>query len=199
MRYRVEIRGLSPIICHNGTAGLDTRSPQKLEIAEIARKRGSNRTEADDARLAELECQTSLYIGQDGAATLPEGMLRACIEKAARKLRQGPQVREGLIVTEVEEFIYDRDRYGSDLETLGQNAQFTTGVVVQRNRVLRTRARFDDWGCRFVIEVDEELVDLTQLGTWLDIAGRRVGVGDWRPDKSGHFGRFETAAIELLN
>ena len=199
MRYRIEIKGISPIICHNGSAGLDTRSPEKIEIAEISRKRGSNRTEADDARLAELECQTSLYIGNDGAATIPEGMLRACIEKAARKLKQGPQVREGLIVERVEEFIYDRERYGSDKESLGKNAQFTTGVVVQRNRILRTRAMFDEWGCRFIVEAEPELVDVSQLGTWLEIAGRRVGIGDWRPDKSGHYGRFKTVEIEILD
>ena len=47
----------------------------------------------------------------------------------------------------------------------------------------------------FRYEVDDELVDQTQLETWLDIAGRRIGLGDWRPAKSGHFGRFETLSI----
>ena len=55
MYYAVEIKGIRPLIMHNGAAGLDTRSPANLEKSEIARKRGSNRTAADDARLAELE------------------------------------------------------------------------------------------------------------------------------------------------
>ena len=198
MRYKARLEGVSPLICHNGAAGLDTRSPAKLEIAEISRKRGSNRTEADDDRIRELECQTSLYIGSDGAATLPESMFRACIEKAARKLKQGPQVREGLIVDSLE-LIYDRKRYGSDIETLGKNAQFTTGVVVQRNRILRTRAMFESWAVDLVVEVDPELVDAGQLGNWLEIAGRRVGVGDWRPEKSGHYGRFDIGALEVID
>ena len=55
MRYQVTIRGVSPLITHNGAAGLDTRSPANVEKAEIARKKGSNRTATDDERIKELE------------------------------------------------------------------------------------------------------------------------------------------------
>lgn len=198
MRYRVTIRGTSPIIMHNGAAGLDARSPANIEKAQIARKRGSNRTEADDLRLQELECQTSLWLNGEGAPTVPEAAIRAVIETGARKLKQGPQVREGLIVEQVEHFEYDRDRYGTTVEQLGQTTQFTTGVVVQRNRILRTRAMFEQWAATFSVEVDDELVDAEQLAAWLDIAGRRIGLGDWRPEKSGHYGRFTTEAIDAI-
>ena len=197
MRYQITIKGVSPIIMHNGAAGLDTRSEANLEKATIAKKRGSNRTASDDARLAELEVITSLYLDKDGAPTLPETAFRAVIETGARKLKQGPQVREGLLVESVDEFIYDRS-LGTTAEQLAKTAQFTTGVVVQRNRILRTRAKFDEWGAIFTIEVDDELVDRTQLGTWLDIAGRRIGLGDWRPEKSGLYGRFETVEIKEI-
>ena len=195
MLYDITVRGTTPIIMHNGAAGLDTRSPANLEKAEIARKRGTNRTASDDARLAELETQTALYLDASGAPTLPEAALRACIETGARKLKQGPQVREGLIVAAVKSFDYDKDRYGTTLKELMKSAQFTVPVVVQRNRILRTRAKFDDWSCTFQVEVDDELVDQGQLATWLDIAGRRIGLGDWRPEKSGHYGRFTVEAI----
>lgn len=76
------------------------------------RKRGSNRTATDDARLRELECQGSLYLDARGAPTIPEAAFRSSIETAARRLKQGPQVREGLIVTEVVSFDYDRDATG---------------------------------------------------------------------------------------
>ena len=149
MLYDVTIKGTSPIIMHNGAAGLDTRSPANIEKAEIARKRGGNRTASDDARLAELETQTALYLDASGAPTLPAAALRACIETGARKLKQGPQVREGLIVTEVKTFEYDRKKYGTTLDELGQTTQFTVPVVVQRNRIMRTRAKFDEWSCTF--------------------------------------------------
>ena len=195
MYYAVEIKGIRPLIMHNGAAGLDTRSPANLEKAEIARKKGSNRTAADDARLAELECQTALWIDASGAPTVPAAALRAVTEKGARKLKQGPQVREGLIIDSVDQFIYDT-AMGTTVEELGKSAQFTVGVVVQRSRILRTRAKFDDWGVRFTVECDDELVDQDQLGTWLDIGGRRIGLGDWRPERSGDYGRFEVVSIE---
>ena len=197
MRYRVTITGLSPLITHNGAAGLDTRSPANVEKAEIARKKGSNRTATDDERLRELECQTALYLDASGAPTLPEGAIRACIETGARKLKQGPQVREGLVVEGIESFDYDREALGATVEELGKHAQFTVGVVVQRNRILRTRAKFDQWACTFTLDCDDELVDKEQLESWLDIAGRRIGLGDWRPEKSGTYGRFEAEVMPL--
>ena len=195
MRYTIEISGLAPVIMHNGAAGLDTRSPAKKEIAEITAKRGTNRTSVDDDQLAQLETQVSLYLDGDNRPTLPEGALRAVIETGARKLKQGPMVREGLVVTGVEAFLYDEERYGTTPEELGKSAQFTVPVVVQRARVLRTRAKFDTWGCRFGVDVDEELVDEAVLRKWLEIGGSRIGIGDWRPEKSGIYGRFEVVSI----
>ena len=60
MQYEIHIQGTGAIIMHNGAAGLDTRSDANIEKAEIARKKGSNRTETDETRMRELECQTSL-------------------------------------------------------------------------------------------------------------------------------------------
>ncbi len=70
------------------------------------------------------------------------------------------------------------------------SVQFTVPVVVQRARLLRTRALFQDWSAEFLVEIDTTLIDTANLETWLDIAGRRLGIDDWRPAKTGRFGRF---------
>ena len=94
-------------------------------------------------------------------------------------------------------FDYDKKKYGTTLETIGKSAQFTVPVVVQRSRILRTRAKFDmPWACTFEVDVDEELIDQSQLLEWLDIAGRQIGLGDWRPQTSGTFGRFTVESIK---
>ena len=60
-----------------------------------------------------------------------------------------------------------------------------SAVVVQRARILRTRAMFDiPWGCTFAIDGDDELVGTEHLERWLDIAGRRIGLGDWLAQRS---------------
>ena len=198
MRLEFTLAGVSPLLMHNGPAGLDTRSPLSREIAEIAAKRGGNRTDVDDQRLRQLECQRSLYLDAGGRPTVPEAALRAMIEASARKTRQGTLVREGLMIESVA-FHYDAERYGVGVDKLSQNCQFVAPVVVERKRILRTRARFDcPWSVAGVADVDPELVDGDKLTAWLATGGRRVGLGDWRPERSGPFGRFNVEKVTTL-
>ncbi len=198
MLYTVTIDGITPII-HHSAQGLDPLLAINNERAEITRKKGSNRTESDDARLRELDTIGSLWL--DGETpTIPASAIRGCIETGARKLKQGPQVREGMTIDSVGAFDYDVEKYGATLETLQHSTQFTVPVVVQRSRILRTRAKFDlPWACTFVLDCDDELIDGAKLGAWLDIAGRRIGLGDWRPEKSGTYGRFKVKSITPLD
>jgi len=196
MQYQFRISGISAILMHNGAAGLNTRSAVSREIATITAKRGGNRTETDDERLRQLECQRSLWLDAGGAPAIPATAVRAAIEAGARKRKQGPQVRGGLVVLETV-FEYDRERYGATLEEIGGKAQFTVPVLVKGSRVNRTRARFEPpWSCTVTVDVDGELIDREQLLEWLEIAGRQVGLGDWRPEKSGVFGRFKVESLE---
>ena len=96
------------------------------------------------------------------------------------------------MVESIDGFDYDVSRYGATVEELGKSTQFTVPVVVQRARILRTRAKFDQWTLRCTVDVDDELVDRTMLESWLDVAGRRIGLCDWRPERSGQYGRFTT-------
>ena len=196
MQYRFRIAGISALLMHNGAAGLDSRSAISREIAAIAAKRGGNRTETDEERLRELECQRSLWLDEGGAPAIPATAVRAAIEAGAKKRRQGPQVRGGLMVLKTV-FEYDREKYGTTQQEIGSKAQFTVPVVVKGNRIARTRARFDmPWSCTVTVDVDGELIDREQLLEWLEIAGRQVGLGDWRPEKSGIYGRFNVEFFE---
>ena len=104
-------------------------------------------------------------------------------------------MREGLIV-QAAALEYDAKRYGATIEELGRSAQFTVPVVVGRSRILRTRAKIDEpWAVTATVFGAEDLVDETKLATWIDIAGQRIGLGDWRPEKSGAYGRFSLADI----
>ena len=101
MNYRIVIEGTSPLIHHSGL-GLDPATPINREKAEITRQKASDRTDADDARLRELECQTSLWLDAKFRPTIPSAAIRSNIEYASRKLRQGAQVREGLTMVSSE-------------------------------------------------------------------------------------------------
>lgn len=188
MLLRFRIKGETPIIQH-AASGIDPTTELSLEIAEITAKRGANRTASEDARLKELETARSLWLDSNGQPTIPKSAIRAVLEEGAKKTKQGGLVREGLIVLRVD-FDFDRERYGETMLEWQKTAQYSAPVVVQRNRIMRTRAKFDVWGVNVIVEVEPDLVDANQLARWLSTAGRRVGLGDWRPAKSGTFGRF---------
>lgn len=196
MLYTINIEGASPIIQHSAS-GLDPLLPLNVEKGEITKKRGSNRTDTDEARLRQIETLISLWLDANEQPAIPAAAIRGVIETAAKKLKQGAAVREGLVVSR-SLFSYDKGRYGTTLEELQNTTQFTTPVVVQKARILRTRAKFDcPWSCEFDLDCDDELVSKQFLRQWLDIAGRRIGLGDWRPEKSGEFGRFLLTSIEV--
>lgn len=197
MEYDVKIKGVSPIIHHNA-AGMDPRLPINREIQEITKgATASKRSDAEHELLARLECRKALWLDPTGTKVqIPEGAIRSCIERAARKFKDGPRVREGLMVLRCEPMEYDVGRYGSTVEEISEKAQFTVPVKVGQSRVLRTRAKFDDWACRFRLFCEPELIDEGALTKWLDTAGSRCGIGDWRPEKSGIYGRFELDSLE---
>ena len=199
MIYAIRLEGTSGLLMHSAVGSMDTRAPANVEKHAIARRKASDRTEADEERMAELECQAGLWLDDDNHPTIPAAALRAVIETSARKLKQGPQVREGLVVDRVLKFEYDEDALGKTIVELGQKAQFKAVVAVQRNRLWRVRPLFPEWAVTFLVDVDDELVDAHHLGEWLDIGGRRIGLGDWRPEKSGSYGRFRTDYIKAYD
>jgi hypothetical protein len=195
MQFRITIVGNSPIIMHDVNGTMDTTSEANREKSAITSKRGG-RTESEEARLRELETLTSLWFTFRNEFGIPERALRSMVEASARTRKQGAEVRQGLRVVQ-SDFHYDQDRYGVTPEELSKTAQFTVPVRVQRNTINRTRAKIDPpWSCVFVVDVAEELVDRSRLTNWLEVAGRRIGIGDWRPATSGSYGTFDLVEIE---
>lgn len=198
MRYKISIKGETPLLMHSLDTALDQFSEIALRIKAITSKKGSNQTAADVKEIRYLECLRSIWVDENDAPTIPARAFRAVIEQSARKLRQGPLVREGLFVQPDTEFVYDRQKLGEKAEEVAKNVQFTVPVTVQRAKVLRTRAQFPEWSASFVVETFEDIVSKEHLTEWLGIAGTRIGIGDWRPAKSGHHGRFQLVSIEAL-
>ncbi len=196
MRYFVRLTGDSPILHHNAAAGLDTSSAASREITRLARKR--SRTDSELERLRVLECRRSLWLADDGRPTVPGTALRACIEAAARRSRQGPAVRGGLVVEDTH-LEFDVGRHGDSLEEWGVRCQYTVPVVVLRNRILRTRARFiPPWSLEARVFAAPDLIAPERLREWLEFAGQHVGLGDWRPERSGSHGRFHLDRLEPI-
>jgi hypothetical protein len=72
----------------------------------------------------------------------------------------------------------------------------TRPAVIGRSRVIRSRPRYDSWSCTLFFEIDEEVLTAKQVEEQLNVAGRVAGVGDYRVNRKGPFGRFTAELID---
>ena len=201
--FRATIKGLDPgLLMHCGTWGLDPDIQESKKA--ITAKRGTPTKEEQDM-LREHDCLYSIWSTRDHEdprecqPCIPATVLRAAIEAAARKTKEGPSVREGLTIGDVA-FEWD-ESLGRTCGELSRHrlVQHQAPVVVQRSRLLRTRAIFKTWACQFEVNTEDTLVDESRLREWIVLAGARIGIGDWRPAKSGSYGRFALDILELAS
>lgn len=63
---------------------------------------------------------------------------------------------------------------------------------------LRYRGQFDPWGVRVRVEINTAVISAEQVVNLFALAGFAVGVGEWRPERDGGYGRFRVAAAGEL-
>lgn len=57
-------------------------------------------------------------------------------------------------------------------------------------RIMCHRPRLDEWRLSFNLEVDDSMFSPDFVRQLVEDAGRKVGLGDFRPDRKGPFGKF---------
>lgn len=58
---------------------------------------------------------------------------------------------------------------------------------------IRFRGEFDPWSVLLTVSYNGAALSLEQIVNLFNIAGFGVGVGEWRPEKDGSYGRFHVA------
>lgn len=58
---------------------------------------------------------------------------------------------------------------------------------------IRHRAEFDPWGAILRIQFNKNVLSAEQIISLIEAGGFGVGVGDWRPERDGVYGRFHVA------
>ena len=107
----------------------------------------------------------------------------------SRRRKEGPLFSGSFTVSNVR-FDYEGP---NDPDALwGEQDKFVDrrSVKVGTSRVIRTRAIFPAWSLKIAAEHDPEVADLFNIRQWTEIAGSRIGLGDYRPQRGGLFGRF---------
>ena len=177
------IVGLSPLLCN---------SPQSMFAAAGAKAAKGKQipTPAEEAELG-------TYRNEDGSFMFPVIGPRNALLVASKNYKA--KGKRGSVFGDLAH-IQPETEYAAILNGDGGPAKSytkdTRRVVVQRNGVLRTRPRFENWSLRFGLLYDSELIkDPETLRVIMDDAGNRIGIGDYRPAKWGWFGRFKVKEL----
>lgn len=177
-RIKVSIKGTSPLLMN-----------QYNVQAELERQKGKRINKVYDPK---EEAEKAAYFSTKGKKELiiPSGVIYASILNASSFHKIGKRSAKSILAGSLriqsvegdEEIRLGTDKYSID----------TRPVVIQRNRVLKSRARSDAWGATFYIIYNENLIaEPAVIKTVLEEAGLRIGLMDFRPARGGWYGCFE--------
>ena len=181
--------GISELITHNNQC-VDPMNPIAKEIKIINSKR--KKTESDEEERSRLEWFSGLYLDKKtNKPIIPGRCIAAAIRSGAKKLKLGKLVQEAVQVHDNPHIQYTGP---TDPEQMWQdpNLKLRVPVKVGTATVMRTRPQFPDWSLEFNIDLDETLMNQSELREILDISGKRIGLCDWRPV----YGRFNIDQFE---
>lgn len=179
MLIKTTLNGITPLLCNRFT----DEAAQQASSGTSAAIRGSKPPAREQA-------QARLYIGADGKPVLPAPNLMRAFVDAGTFIKAGKIklstlrtsiVPAGLSIAEIELPL-----------TPGRWETDSRSVVIPSTggRIMCHRPRFDEWRVSLTLDVDEALFGEQVVRELVDLAGQRIGVGDYRPARRGPFGRF---------
>ncbi len=182
---RLRFTGTTPLLMRSGRLA-DPLDEHSIALQRVTSKRA--KTRSDHELIARLEWRGSLWLSA-GRPCVPAEAIEAAMTGAARTRRAGATVRAAMVVQESPLLRYD----GPDVEDLFEAPGFVhrCGVRIGTRRTMRTRPKFDAWSLDVTLAFVPSAVDGTTLLEIADIAGRMIGLGDFRP----RFGRFRVDPV----
>jgi hypothetical protein len=172
--FEVQISGISPLLIN-----------RFHEDAQAEATSGVH-SRARDPQTPEEDAQSRLYVLPDGTHYFPAENLRQSMITAAGRHKIG---RRSASTDAAAALSVEPDA----MTLIGDWHVDSRAVVIPatKGRLLRHRPMFDKWTVHFNILVVSSMFDVTLARRVLDDAGLFVGIGDFRPQKKGPFGRFQ--------
>lgn len=180
----ITIEGTTPLLLNRFTD----------QAAEKASSGNSVSTVGDRGTPREI-AEQKLYLGADRAPMIPQPNLFRCIIDAGKYFKAGKSkvttIKSSLIpaclelsgASEALEIpIVHREPWQVDTRPVR--------IPSTGGRILAHRPCFHDWKLIFRCELDESVISTKLLREIIDVAGKRIGLGDFRPDCKGPFGKF---------
>jgi len=181
---KFRITGAAPLIMHNGQTA-DPMNVYTRAIKEISGKR--KKMDADFEEMARLEWMAGLYLHK-GEPCIPDYVLEAALigrGGAARSQKMGKESAAGMFVMKNFPLEYDGPREPAELWR-DENFRLVRKVRIGQSSIMRTRPIFHEWSANVEVEFNTDFLNTDHIRQWMEIAGTRVGLMDWRP-KCGRF------------
>ena len=174
-RLMVKIVGDSPLITHAWA---------EKAIRQIKDKQAKKATKGKEAREPEADYQAAFYRTDDGVPAMPSVAFKSAAVSACRDLDMKMTEARGRFHVEGELVeIIGEPRFREDMVRVGMGAAD-----------IRYRPEFVRWSAILPITYNSTQISPEQIINLLNVAGFGVGVGEWRPEKNGQYGRFHVAS-----
>lgn len=142
------------------------------------------------------EASTKVYETNKGLPYIPSENLFSCLVAAGQSVRlDGKRQVSTAKSTVLPSFLTLEDPYILLVDPNGKPAKWDPDLRQGRNpnggeAVAICRPRFDAWAFTVHCEIDTAEVGENLIRELWDKAGRRIGLGDFRPHRRGLFGQF---------
>jgi hypothetical protein len=141
----------------------------------------------------EEEAEIRLYKNVDGQFYIPTIAFLRSLWYAASRHKIGKDTARARIQAYV--FVADDESILLDSVTEKPIEEYTIdtrSVVIGKHRIMRSRPRFSNWICYCSFEIDDYYIDpVDNILLLFNKAGKMIGVLDYRPQKTGPFGRYK--------
>lgn len=173
----IEVVGTSPLICH--------RWSEKAKKQMLDKQTKAART-AKTAKNPKQDFRDSLYPHPDGGYGFPSVAFKAAA------------VRAGTYSDMKMTFLRGAFHVSGELVRIDGQPSMREDMVRLPSRVadIRHRGEFREWSASVPLQVNTTALSVEQLANLFVIAGFAVGVGEWRPERNGQYGRFEVGGIQ---
>lgn len=190
---KVKLTGLGKILIHSDRLSnpLDEMTKAHKKLTAKTKK-----TDEDHIEIAKSEWIGSLYYDPELGPYIPTTNIRSCLVDGAKLRKLGKAIQRGtLILEDMAKLEYPGPR---DIKELANDVRFIDGrgVVVAGKRLTRYRPVFGNWSLVVEITYDPKIIEADQILSSFEDAGSFIGLGDFRPNKGGTFGRFTATPID---
>lgn len=181
MYINLTISGISPLLMNRFS-----------DEAALAATNGSSTTKRSLSSTPEEICESKIYRSDDGGVIgMPTMNVLASIRDAGRFFKAGKrQLTTGetsmipafVVPTAVFVPLVYKQAWRVDARPIVNPAT--------KGRKLGYRPVFEDWELSLELDFTPDEFDVRLLRTVVDAAGKRVGLGDFRPARKGPYGRY---------